>query len=128
MGKSYKQLSFVERALIQTQLVLRWSPAAIAAGLQRARSTVNREMARNGWQPEPELARRGRPRVAGGYRAEAAQLRASMFSTKPRVERKLIVGSALFDLVVQHLRRGLSPEQIAFTLSGMDERNLFWTQ
>ena len=28
MGKSYKQLSFVERALIQTQLVLRWSPAA----------------------------------------------------------------------------------------------------
>ena len=121
MGKSYKQLSFVERALIQTQLVLRWSPAAIAAGLQRARSTVTREMARNGWQPDPELAHRGRPRIAGGYRAEAAQLRASMFSTKPRVVRKLIVGSALFDLVVQHLRRGLSPEQIAFTLSGMDE-------
>jgi IS30 family transposase len=86
MGKSYKQLSFVERALIQTQLVLRWSP-----------------------------------RAAGGYRAEAAQLRASTLSSQPRVTPKLVVGSALFDQVVQHLRRGLSPEQIAFTLSCMDE-------
>lgn len=34
--------------------------------------------------------------------------------------RKLVVGSALFGLVVAHLRRGLSPEQIAFTLSRMD--------
>ena len=65
MGKSYKQVSFVERALIQTQLVLRWSPAAIAAGLQRARTTVTCEMVRKGWQPEPKLARRGRPPVAG---------------------------------------------------------------
>src|ERR1039457_3843862 len=75
MGKSYKQLSLAERALLQTQLVMRWSPAAIAAGLQRARSTITREMARNGWLPEPEIALRGRPRVAGGYRAEAAQQR-----------------------------------------------------
>ena len=30
MGKSYRQLSFVERALLQAQWVLRWSPAAIA--------------------------------------------------------------------------------------------------
>jgi hypothetical protein len=37
------------------------------------------------------------------------------------VVRKLVVGSVLFDLVVQHLRQGLSPEQIAFTLSRMDE-------
>jgi IS30 family transposase len=37
------------------------------------------------------------------------------------VERKLVVGSALFHLVVEHLRRGLSPEQIACTLSRMDE-------
>ena len=35
--------------------------------------------------------------------------------------RKLVVGSALFVLVVQNLRRGLSPEQIAFTLGSMDE-------
>ena len=121
MGKPYKQLSFEERALLQTQLVLCWSPAAIAAGLQRARSTVTREMLRNGWRPEPEVALRGRPRIAGGYRAVAAQQRALTLSAKPRVVRKLVVGSALFHLVVGHLRRGLSPEQIACTLSRMDE-------
>src|ERR1035437_10704232 len=92
MGKTYKQLSFVERALIQTQLVLRWSPAAIAAGLQRARSTVTREMARNGWQPQAEIARRGRPRVAGGYRAEAAQLRGAPPSWQPPAVGKLVGG------------------------------------
>jgi len=59
MGKSYKQLSLVERALLQTQLVLRCSPAAIAAGLQRARSTITREIARNGWLAEPEVTLRG---------------------------------------------------------------------
>ena len=121
MGKSYTQLSLVERALLQTQLVLRWSPAAIAAGLQRARSTITREMARNGWLAEPHIALRGRPRIAGGYRAEAAQQRASTLAAKPRVVRKLVVGSILFGLVVGHLRRGLSPEQIAFTLGSMDE-------
>ena len=54
-GKSYKHLSFEERALLQTQLVMGWSPAAIAAKLQRARSTITREMARNGWQAEPGI-------------------------------------------------------------------------
>jgi IS30 family transposase len=42
-------------------------------------------------------------------------------TVKPRVVRKLVVGSALFLEVVAHLRRGLSPEQIAFTLGSMDE-------
>src|ERR1035441_6058222 len=121
MGNSYKQLSLAERALLQTQLVLRWSPAAIAAGLQRARSTITREMARNGWLPEPQIALRGRPRVAGGYCAEAAQERAARLAVKPRVVRKLVAGSALFGLVVAHLRCGLSPEQIASTLNRMDQ-------
>jgi IS30 family transposase len=121
MGKSYKHLTLVERALLQTQLVLRWSPSAIAEGLQRARSTITREMARNGWLASPEIALRGRPRVAGGYRAEAAHERASLLSSKPRVARKLVVGSELFLEVVRQLRRGLSPEQIAFTLRTMDE-------
>ena len=121
MGKSYKQLSLAERSLLQTQLVLCWSPAAIAAGLQRARSTITREMARNGWVAEPEIAQRGRPRIAGGYRAEPAHKRACTLAAKPRVVRKLVAGSVLFGLVVAHLRRGLSPEQIAFTLGSMDE-------
>jgi IS30 family transposase len=78
-------------------------------------------MARNGWQPEPKIALRGRPKVAGGYRAEAAQERAGALTSKPRVVRKLVVGSELFLQVVEHLRDGLSPEQIAFTLGSMDE-------
>ena len=45
MGKSYRDLTLVERILLQTQLGLRWSPSVIAAGLQRARSTITREMA-----------------------------------------------------------------------------------
>ena len=97
----------MERALLQTQLVLRW--------------TITREMARNGWQPEPKIALRGRPKAAGGYRAEAAHERATTLAAKPRVMRKLVVGSALFGLVVAHLRRGLSPEKIAFTLGCMDK-------
>ncbi len=113
MGKSYKQLSFVERALIQTQLVLRWIPAAIAAGIHRVRSTITRKMARNGWLPEPEIALRGRPRMAGGYRAKAAQQRTVSLSAQPRVMRKLVVDSPLFHPVVEYLRQGLSPEQIA---------------
>src|ERR1035437_8210560 len=120
MGKSYRHLSLAERALLQTQLELRCSPAAIAAGLQRERSTITRELARNGWLPEPEIALRGRPKVVGGYRAEAAQQRATTLSIKPRVVGKLVVGSTLFGQVVEHLRRGLSPEQIAFTLRSMD--------
>jgi IS30 family transposase len=50
MGKCYKHLSLEERALLQTQLEMGWSSAAIAAELQRARSTITREMARNGWR------------------------------------------------------------------------------
>ena len=98
-----------------------FSAVCKAAGLQRARSTITREKARNGWQPEPEIALRGRPRIAGGYRAEAAHERASKLAAKPRVVRKLVVGSALFLEVVGQLRQGLSPEQIAFTLGSMDE-------
>ena len=121
MGKSYKHLSLEERALLQTQLEMGWSPAAIAAGLQRARSSVTREMARNGWMPEPAVRGRGRPRKAGGYRAARAQERAAELAANPRLERKMPPGSPLFDHVVAHLRRGLSPEQIAFTLRSMPE-------
>jgi IS30 family transposase len=79
MGKSYRQLSLVERALLQVQLVLRWWPADIA------------------------------PK------------RLTCVSSKPRVERKLVPGSALFLKVVERLRSGLSPDQIAFTLRSMPD-------
>jgi|CZKF01.1.fsa_nt_gi hypothetical protein len=37
MEKLYAQLSLVERVLLQTQLVLRWSPTAMPRGQLRAR-------------------------------------------------------------------------------------------
>jgi len=121
MGKSYSHLSLADRALLQTQLELRCSPAAIAAGLQRARSTITREMARNGWRPATAPRGPGRPRLLDGYQAQRAHERAAKLAAKPRVERKLVPGSALFGLVVEQLRRGLSPEQIAFTLGSMPD-------
>ncbi len=121
MGKCYRHLSLADRALLQTQLEMGWSPAAIAAGLQRARSTITREMARNGWLADPAVRQRGRPRKAGGYRAAAAHGRAAALAAKPRVEHKLVAGSPLFEQVAGQLRQGLSPEQIAFTLRSMLE-------
>jgi len=121
MGKNYQHLTLEERSMVQARLELGWSPAAIAAGLQRARSTITREMARNGWRPEPDRRQRGRPRKAGGYRAAEAHQRAVGLAALPRRERKLVPGTELFDLVVRYLRQGLSPEQIAFTLRTMLE-------
>ncbi len=121
MGKTYKQLTLEDRCLIQTQLSMGWSPAAIAAGLQRARSTITREMARNRWKPEAEGIRRGRPPIAGGYYASRAHRRAQLLHIKPRVARRLVPGSLLWHTVLRLLKQGLSPEQIASTLAHMLE-------
>jgi IS30 family transposase len=117
MGKHYVQLSIEERAIIQTQLEMGLRPSAIAASLRRSRSTVFREIQRNGWRPAPLPRGRGRPLVAGGYRAEDAQRRARRCSAKPRVERRLQPGSPLWSLVLAYLKAGYSPEQIAGTLA-----------
>jgi IS30 family transposase len=49
MAKSYRHLEVQERALIETQLRLGIEPAVIAAALMRSRSTITREIRRNGW-------------------------------------------------------------------------------
>src|ERR1039458_8813198 len=121
MARSYVHLETQERALIETQLRLGMSPAGIAAGLMRARSTVLREIRRNGWQSPPELARRGTMRIAGGYRCVPADRRARVLAVKPRVLRKLVPDNPLWVTVVDHLRRGLSPAQIASTLARMPD-------
>ena len=121
MGRSYLHLAVQERALIETQLKLGRSAAAIAAALLRAPSTVTREIRRNGWLAPAELSRLGRARSAGGYRCLAADQRARQLAVQPRVPRKLVPGNALWSLVVDHLRRGLSPAQIASTLARMPD-------
>src|SRR5690349_11894392 len=119
MGKIYCHLDLQERALIETQLALGMRPAAIAAGLMRARSTVTREMLRNGWKPE--RVHRGRPTIAGGYRSIQASRRAYALAVKPRVASKLVPGNPLWITVVDYLRQGLSPAQIASTLARMPD-------
>jgi IS30 family transposase len=121
MPRSYIHLELQERALIETQLRLGMSPAAIAVGLMRARSTVLREIRRNGWQSPSELARRGTARIAGGYRCVPADRRARVLARKPRVLGKLVPGNPLWIIVVDPLRQGLSPAQIASTLARMPD-------
>ena len=117
MANSYIHLDMRERALLEAHLSLGVRPAAIAASLSRSRSTITREMRRNGWKPGQVHA--GRPTIAGGYRAVVADRRACRLAGKPRVPRKLMVGNRLWTLVVDHLGRGLSPAQIARTLARM---------
>ena len=121
MSKKYHHLTLDERTLIQTQLQQGFKPAAIASSLNRPRSCICRELARNGWRAPGTARPVGRPPIAGGYSSSRAYLRARDLSIKPRVERKLVVGNALWGKVGDGLRRGLSPEQIAGTLRRMNE-------
>lgn len=115
MGK-YKQISIEERSVIQAQLTLGFKPSWIAVGLGRSVSTILRELRRNGWVKSGEKRLRGRPVIAGRYRAVLAQSRAESLSTKPRIERRLQVGNQLWCAVMEYLQLGYSPEQIAGTL------------
>jgi IS30 family transposase len=110
MARSYHHLTLSERVLIETQLSLGLRASAIAASLQRAGSTVVRGL------------RRSNPlRVEGRYRALPAESKAALLSSRPRVVRRLRPGEPLWDTVIGHLRRGLSPQQIAHTLARMPD-------
>ena len=107
--------------MIQAKLELGFKPRAIARGLNRAASTIKRELDRNGWQPSDIPRRPGRPLLTGGYRLQAAQAKACTLAAKPRVMRKLVCGSLVWHRVMDGLGRGLSPEQVGGTLSRMQE-------
>ncbi len=117
MGKFYAQLSIEERTMIQTQLAMGIKASVIARVLGRRASTLSRELHRNGWVCPKAPRGPGRPAVAGGYRAEAAHMRARDCIVTPRVKRRLYPGSALWDEVMHYLKRRYSPEQIAGTLA-----------
>ena len=105
MAAAYSHLSFEERALLETQLRLGIRPSAIAAGLLRARSTISREMRRNGWKADRGSVR-GAQRIAGGYRSIAADRRARHLAATPRVVRKLGTETPLWAIVAGHLQAG----------------------
>ena len=121
MGKRYEQLRLSERVYIQAQLELGFKAAAIAAAVKREPSTISRELRRNGFKRPARShtkAERG-PLRPSGYLADRAQQRAELKAALPRVARRLVPGTPLWEMVIDNLRAGLSPEQIAGTLKRM---------
>jgi IS30 family transposase len=120
MGTNYNHLSMEERAMIQVGLEQGCTLREIALSVQRSPSTVSRELKRNGWRnPATEPRRRGRRRVAGGYRATVAQARAVQMAATPRHPSRLAMDGPLWPLVEELLRARHSPEQIAGILRRM---------
>ena len=75
MGTKYEHLSCEECTMIQLGLEQGWTQRAIARCVQRAPSSISRELNRNGWSnPATAPKKRGRPPVAGGYRAPLAHV------------------------------------------------------
>lgn len=127
MSKSYCHLSDMERAQIQAHLELGGKVRSIARALQRAPSTISRELSRCGWQgsqpgvPVIKLRTRG----INGYWCEAAHKRARALAAKPRTAPKLLIGdtpgagNALWQQVYSALPH-LSPQQVSGTLARMN--------
>ncbi len=72
MSKSYRQLSEQDRETIMAMKLEHASARSIAQALNRAPSTITRELSRNGYQPPCDTPVIGRPRIAGGYDAHRA--------------------------------------------------------
>jgi IS30 family transposase len=121
MKTKYNHITLIERTLIQTQLQQGFNPASIAKSLGRHRSSIARELSRNGWKAPSEASMVSRSFGSGGYSCSKADLRAEKLASFPRVSRKLIVGNPLWKQVTDGLQQGLSPEQISGTLSRMNE-------
>ncbi|MDQ7058164.1 MAG: IS30 family transposase [Ghiorsea sp.] len=120
MGKHYTHLNNAERSLIQVSLELGQSQADIALSLNRPRSCISRELARNGWKkPSIQRRSRGRPAIAGGYRSVDAQQRAMGNASQARNPKRLIPESKLWDEVIPLLQDFNSPEQISGILQRM---------
>ena len=121
MGTNYKHLSCEERTMIQLSLEQGCTLRAIARSVQRAPSSISRELRRNGWSnPATVPKKRGRPPVAGGYRAPLAQQRADALATMARCPARLARDGPLWNHVERLLREHHSPEQIAGILRRMN--------
>ena len=78
----------------------------IAESLGRHRSSITRELARNGWKPTPTVRSVGRPPLAGGYSSSQANQRSECLASIARVKRKLIIGNPLWLKVQDGLQQG----------------------
>ncbi len=96
-----RYLSLAEREEIVVGLSAGLSPAVIAKGLGRDRSTITREIARNSVVRWP-----------ASYRASPAQAKAEKRATRPKVG-KLAACARLAARVQDDLKKKRSPEQIS---------------
>jgi IS30 family transposase len=113
MTKTYQHLSPEERGVIMAMTHQGSSTRAIARALQRAPSTICRELRRNGHQCANGAALTGRPRLRPGYDAVDAGRRAQRVRRLGRRPRKLHPGGPLWPRVRGLLQQCWSPQQIA---------------
>jgi len=116
MTRRYEQLSAEERGVVMAMKLQGSSARAIARALLRAPSTITRELRRNGYRAEGEVGPMGRPRVAGGYNAVRAGVRARRARRLAQPARKLHHRGPLWRTVRSMLEQHWSPEQIAAEL------------
>ena len=116
MNSQYNHLSAEERGTVMAMKLHGSSARSIAKALGRAPSTITRELRRNGYKSDEELGPMGRPRVAGGYNAARAGVRARRVRRRAQPARKLHFGGALWSKVRAMLELRWSPEQIAASL------------
>ena len=125
MGTRHKftHLTVQERAIIEVRLEDGFKLRAIARSLNRAPSTITRELARNGWQaPKPKDAcapRSAEKAYAASYCCHRSQARAQRLAHLARRKRLLVPGNALWHHVLCGLRQRLSPAQVSLTLGRM---------
>ena len=120
MGTNYEHLSNEERTRIQLSLEQGCTLRAIARSVQRATSSISRELRRNGWRNPATLpVKPGRPLLAGGYRAPLAQQHADTLAGTARCPARLAHDGPLWPQVECLLRARHSPEQIAGILRRM---------
>jgi IS30 family transposase len=106
MGQKYQHMSASERNYLQSSLNKGHSQSAIALALQRSRSTISRELARNG-------------RARSEY--DAVDAREAVGARRRRGPRKLREGTALHSYAFSHIRLGWSPQQISGKLKQMQD-------
>ena len=99
----YHRLTLMEREELSRLLAAGYSLRATAHALQRAPSTLSRELARHRTSPAT-------------YRAVPAHQRATRWAHQPRKPRKLAADLRLRRAVLARLARRWSPEQIAHGL------------
>ena len=110
MGDYYGHLSYLERLEVAWGVRQGLSVRAIARTLNRAPSTISRELGRN--------------RVLGLSYDPSRALWRTLRLRRQRRRRKLRPGTALFERVRGHLREGWSPLQIAGRLRRMEADDL----